>query len=411
MLRRFALYGFCKNQRYFEPFLLLAFREKGLSYFTIGLLVAEREVLVNLLEIPSGAIADLWGRRRAMILSFSAYIISFVVFGLAQSVWALAAAMACFAVGDAFRTGTHKAMIFTWLRQQGRTDERVAVYGYTRSWSRFGSALSALIAAGFVLVTGSYQLVFLAAVVPYLVGIINFLGYPTELDGARGGGGLGALARHTWSTLRQSVQVPGLRRIMLESMSYEGSYAATKDYLQPVLAALAVPLLATVPLMTDLGGAARGAVIIGPVYAVLFFLTGIASRKASSLSTAMGGEVRATSHLWLMAALTYAAMVPLLYLDLRPAVVLGFVALAVQQNLWRPIQIARFDTVSSEDQGATVLSIESQAKSLAIAVLAPGIGWAVDQVAAVGWGGAYWPVAMAGAMIATIVLLATWRAR
>ena len=32
MLFRFCLYGFCKNQRYFEDFMILAFRqEKGLA--------------------------------------------------------------------------------------------------------------------------------------------------------------------------------------------------------------------------------------------------------------------------------------------------------------------------------------------------------------------------------------------
>jgi MFS family permease len=33
------------------------------------------------MEIPSGALADLFGRRRWMILSFVSYIISFLVFG------------------------------------------------------------------------------------------------------------------------------------------------------------------------------------------------------------------------------------------------------------------------------------------------------------------------------------------
>ena len=39
-LRRFCLYGFLKNQLYFEPFLILAFLEKGLSFLEIGLLIS-----------------------------------------------------------------------------------------------------------------------------------------------------------------------------------------------------------------------------------------------------------------------------------------------------------------------------------------------------------------------------------
>ena len=40
MIFRFSLYGLLKNQRYFEPFLILVFLEKGLTFFQIGLLVA-----------------------------------------------------------------------------------------------------------------------------------------------------------------------------------------------------------------------------------------------------------------------------------------------------------------------------------------------------------------------------------
>ena len=72
MLLRFSLYGFLKNQRYFEAFWILAFLEKDLSFFAIGTLFGFRELAANLMEIPSGAVADLWGRKRAMILSFGA---------------------------------------------------------------------------------------------------------------------------------------------------------------------------------------------------------------------------------------------------------------------------------------------------------------------------------------------------
>ena len=130
MLFRFSLYGFLKNQRYFEPFLVLVFLEKGLSFFLIGLLISFREVTINLFEIPSGAIADVCGRRMSMILSFAAYIGSFLVFGLAQHPALLFLAMFLFAVGEAFRSGTHKAMIFTWLGLQGRLEERQGLWLY-----------------------------------------------------------------------------------------------------------------------------------------------------------------------------------------------------------------------------------------------------------------------------------------
>ena len=70
MMFRFSLYGFLKNQQYYEPFIILALLEKGQSFTSIGLLVGIRELAITLLEIPSGALADLYGRRRSMVLSF-----------------------------------------------------------------------------------------------------------------------------------------------------------------------------------------------------------------------------------------------------------------------------------------------------------------------------------------------------
>ena len=81
MLFRFCLYGFLKNQQYYDIFFVLAFLEKGLSYTMIGTLIGFREICVSLMEIPTGAVADVLGRRRSMIASFLAYIASFALFG------------------------------------------------------------------------------------------------------------------------------------------------------------------------------------------------------------------------------------------------------------------------------------------------------------------------------------------
>ena len=56
----------------------------------------------------------------------------------------------------------------------------------------------------------------------------------------------------------------------------------------------------------------------------------------------------------------------------------GVGLLAVFQDLWRPILISRFTAHANPAETATVLSIESQAKSLAAAILAPLLGLAVD---------------------------------
>ncbi len=380
MLFRFSLYGFLKNQTYFEPFLILAFREKGLSFFQIGLLIGFREVCVNLFEIPSGAVADLYGRRRAMIFSFSAYIVSFLIFGFAGSLAALFAAMLAFALGEAFRSGTHKAMIFDWLRGQGREGEGTRFYGFTRSWSKMGSALAVAISAGFIFSGASYSDVFLLAVIPYLFGIVNFLGYPANLDGQRGrrgeGAEMAAVLGHLRGALAHTFRLPPLRRIVFESMGFEGTYKAAKDYIQPVIqqAALGLALLAAWEEHK------RVALLVGGVYFVLHILSSVASRGGYRLSTAAGGEERAARFIWAGTSLLYAVLAAGLWMGLESVVIAAFIGIAVAQNFWRPILISRIDAHGSPEAGATVLSIEAQAKSLFAMMLAPALGFAVDRL-------------------------------
>ena len=400
MLFRFSLYGFLKNQQYYDPFLILIFLEKGLSYFLIGILVAFREICINIMEIPSGAVADLYGRRRSMILSFSAYIVSFVIFALSRSLVLLFVAMFFFAIGDAFRSGTHKAMIFHWLRLQGRSDEKTKTYGYTRSWSKMGSALSVLIASALVFHTGNYSKIFLFCIIPYVLNIVNFLGYPAQLDGEKTVCfSIKAVATFLWEALKESTRHRPLRRLIIESMGFEGMFKAGKDYLQPILKQTAVAL----PLLLTLDETKRTALLIGVVYFALYIMASIAARQSHKLAEWKGDEDGAARFVWLINWSVYACLIPLLWFDWYYAVIAFFLMLAIMQNFWRPLLISRVNAHSTPEMGATVLSIESQAKCFATMLLAPMLGWAVDRA------GAFWPVGIAGTVIATAIILTARR--
>jgi MFS family permease len=404
MLFRFSAYGFLKNQQYYDPFLILAFREKGLSFFVIGLLIGFRELAVNVMEVPTGVIADLFGRRRSMILSLSSYIMSFVVFGLSSVVWHLFAAMFFFAIGEAFRTGTHKAMILDWLRLQGRQDEKTKTYGFTRSWSKIGSAVSVLIATGIVLATGEddrpqYSYVFLFCIIPYVLGIINFLGYPAELDGRpEGRPTVGRVFRELWRAFATAFGHRRLRRVLLESMSYEGTFKVTKGYLQPVVRQMALAL----PLFTALAGYRRTAILIGCFYFALYIASAAASRKASLFAERFGSEDRAARALWLVTAMVFLPIAAALWFEVYWLAALGFIPLALLQNFWRPITITRVDNETDARMGATMLSIESQAKALGTMTLAPLLGYAVDALAGEPGQPALWAVGAAGLAITLV---------
>ncbi len=399
MLVRFCLYGFLKNQKYYEPFLILAFLEKGLSFFDIGLLIAFREIAINLFELPSGAVADVHGRRRSMIFSFACYLLAFAIFATSSELRTLYAAMFCFALGEAFRSGTHKAMIFDWLVLEGRAHEKTRVYGTTRSWSQLGSAISVLIAAVIVLLEGSYTRVFWLTMVPYALGLINFLGYPVALDGCREARGASAdVGRHLVRALRHCLKRPTLRWLLIESTLQRGTYKTVKDYLQPLLQQSALLL----PFLVELEDAGRAAILIGAVYFGLYLLSAFSSRGAHRVRDLAGSSEQASRRIWWVSATAYLALFAAFAAGWNSLAMVAFVLLAVLQNLWLPIYLERIDGASQGDLGATVLSVDSQSRSVYVLFLAPILGWAVDNFG-------LWPVGAAGALAALAVLMSLHR--
>jgi MFS family permease len=395
MLTRFSLYGFLKNQRYYEPFIILAFRDKGLSFFLIGLLIGFRQLWVNILEIPSGFLADTFGRRRSMIVSFVAYIASFAIFAMSSVLWTLFLAMFFFAIGEAFRTGTHKAMIFDWLKSEGRTNERTKIYGFTRSWSQLGSAISVILATIAVLVTENYTIIFWLSIIPYVAAIVNFLGYPLNLDGKPPVNlSFADLWRNFIHTLKGSMRNRPLRRIFLESAVYRGNASLAKDYLQPLLGAAAL----TLPFWNNENPERRSALLVGFIFFLLYLFSSGAARNAYRFvkQTDPGGasgEACASQRLWITAAIafTLAAIVLLAGWNLVAGAIFAFIVVMV--NIWRPILMSRIDAVSDSKSGATILSIEAQAGSVYLMVSAPLLGLAADKAG-------LWAVAVFGGITA-----------
>ncbi len=397
MIGRFALYGFLKNQRYHGPFLVLLMLERGLGFTELGLLFALQKLTVNLMEVPSGALADTLGRRRCMVASMAAYVVAYVLFATSQGVWPFVPAVVLLGMGDAFRSGTHKAMILQWLRLEGRVDERTKVYGYTRSWSKVGSAVAAPVGAAVVLASARYELAFWLAIVPTSLNLVNLATYPATLEG---GAPKKGVARTTWSTLRDTWQDRRRRRLTLESAGMAGILGPVDDLLQPVLLAAAVAL----PLATELAEPQRAAVLAAGAYITLHLLASAASRQAWRVSD--GNEELGARRIWTLALVLFAASLPLLVWGVHLGVIVAFVLLAPLRDLWRPTQVSRLDAASPPELGATVLSIDNQARNLAMMVAGPLVGLALDLLNTgldpAEW--RFWPMGLLGAGVCLLVL-------
>lgn len=382
MYHKFRLYGFLKNLRFFDPFLILFFRETGLSFLEIGVLFSVRELSINLLEIPTGIIADAYGRRRAMLASFSFYLASLALFYLFSGIGVYMLAMVLFAFGETLRSGTHKAMILEYLKIKGILELKVDYYGHTRAASQLGSALAALIAAALVFYTGSYRVIFLATMIPYVMELVLMASYPRELDAylPRMEGGLARrFIRRFGSAGRNSLKQlghPPLLKGLFSGAGFDALFKSTKDYLQPILESQALAL----PVFLSFQDNQRVAVVVGILYFLIYLATSYASSHASSVQgkfTSLPAAVNVT---------LFAGIAILLIVGLSSWGNVYWVALAaflgfyVLQNVRRPMMVGYLSGLIPHHTMAAGLSAETQLRTLIMAGIAPLIGFLADQL-------------------------------
>jgi len=378
MFFRFALYGFLKNLRFYDPFIILIFRGNGLSFLQIGLLYSVRELATHIFELPTGVLADAFGRKRAMVIAFLSYIVSFVVFSLFSSFWVYALAMVCFALGEAFRTGTHKALILEHLRREGWEREKVSYYGRTRSFSQLGSAINALLAASLVFFSGQYRFMFAASIVPYALNLINLMSYPNALDGQRVKLERGALGAQLKATLKNTFSIFKdlfALRAILNSAAFGACFKATKDYVQPLLKTFAVSL----PLLATWGQDQRTALLVGAVFFLVYLLNSYASRRAQVFKQHFARASQALNLTFFVASVCLLVAGVAAWLDVAALSIVVYVLLYALFNLRKPLSVAFISDHIDSGVMASGLSIESQLTSLALVVLSPLLGALADR--------------------------------
>lgn len=381
---KFGLYGFLKNLRFYESFLILFFLEKGIDYLKIGLLYSIREIAIILLEIPSGLIADVLGRKKTLMTAFLFYAISFGIFYFSNHYVFMVIAMVIYAVADAFRTGIHKAMIFHYLKSRGKADQKADYYGHTRAWSQTGSAVSSLLAAAMVFYYGSYKIIFAASVIPYILDFILISTYPHFLEGNLQGKeqlSLSGKTKYIFQAFYMSFKEPEFLKSLTNLSLYTGYYRAVKDYIQPIMMSFALAL----PFFTDLHKKQKTALAVGILYFFIYLLTAYTSRHSGRFK-ALYRNYAKPMNLTLTAGLVAGIISGIFYsVNFSWVAIIIFILILLIENLRKPIGVSYVAELSHDDAMATALSVQSQSQSLFAALIAPLIGFTA-QYAGVGIG-------------------------
>ncbi len=366
---KFCFYGFLKNLRFFDAFFLLYLKSKGVSYTEIGSLYAIREILINLLEVPTGIIADLYGRKNALAGSFLAYILSFYLFYIGNSYMIFLLAFVLYGVGDAFRSGTHKAMIMDYLKRNNLFDQKINYYGHTRACSQHGSAISALLAGFIVFYAGNYESIFLLSIVPYVLDFLLILSYPSYLNKVADKKQRSFLSgfKNLWLVVKK----PKVFVIMHSSAVHTAYLKSVKDYIQFLMKLVAL----SIPVFLWIDTQKREALWIGILYFFLYLLTSYASSKADYFSK----KFNKIASITLLLGLFFGVLSGLFQIDKYFGLSLVFfVGIYLIENIRKPILTGYIAEEVPSKILTSVLSAQNLYRTILTAVISLVFGWLSD---------------------------------
>ncbi len=382
---KFCTYGFLKNLRLFEPFLLIFLLDEQLSFTQIGILYGTRELVRNIAEVPAGVFADVFGRKRSLQIAFVVYILSFLLFFWAIRYYHFMIAFMLYALADAFRTGTHKAMIMSYLKSKNWSNFKVTYYGHTRSWSQLGSAITALASGATIFILEDYRMAFLLSIIPISIQLLNISSYPSYLNFDTAGVNRPQLIKNQFIQILKdffsSFRNPKMLQAVVSLSSYTGYYKAIKDYIQPVLAGLAI----TLPLSKSFSMHQTEAIAVGLVYFLIYLSTAVASRKAGLWVKKQGSYRNAMIRSRLLGGISGALGGLCVLHEWYALAVVCLFGLFIFEHLRKPVGIAGIVEHTDDRVLASALSAESQAETIFAAIFAVLLGLIIDY-SSLGWG-------------------------
>lgn len=368
---------FLFSLRFTEVVWVIYLREKGFSYAAIGLLETVFHVASFLSEVPTGIVADRWGRRVSVFLGrvLSAIAAAIILY---TRTWAfLAASFAIQAVSYTCHSGAFDALVYDSLPAEKKAGF-TRLMGALNSTYLLGTSLAGIGAAALV-ARVSLDSLYLASVAVDVVAALVALALPEDMEArqaARQGmasglaraGSPGLLAE--LRGLRESLRHRELRDLLLTWGVVAALGTSVVFYGQSLLKEALVPL-SLVP-------------IVGTVGHLLAMLP---SARAYKIEERFG-QVKAATGTCLFAPATVLAMglmpgkagwLP------RAGVIALYLGLIMLHEMMYPLFSDAVNSRTGSGNRATVLSSGSMMFSVAMMVLFPLIGLVGDKIG-LGWG-------------------------
>ena len=142
----------------------------GMNLMQIGLLEGIYHATSIVCEIPSGALADLVGRRKSMMLGRICVTISCIIMLFTRNFWWFAISFLLQALGNNFNSGSEEALVYDSMICLGEEEDYIRIIGRINTVIEVSQAIATV--AGGVLAEYSYFVCYAACTVISLLAFV-----------------------------------------------------------------------------------------------------------------------------------------------------------------------------------------------------------------------------------------------
>ncbi len=320
----------------------------GMSIFSIAMISSA------ILEIPTGIFSDYIGRKKTIILGSIASIVCVVLYAVGGSYWMLVFGALFEGLSRSFYSGNNDALLHDTLSDMGKRHEYHIYFGKTSSMFQFAGVASAVL-GGFI-ATWSFPLLMWLSILPQVAGL--FLGFGIIEPQKRGSSG--NIYSHLSESIKYFLKNKKLRVLSLSSIvgysTGEAAYQFQAAFFNTLWPLWAVGLARTI---SSIAAASS------------FYFAGKVIHKFKEIPLLIFGNL--FGRFLNLSALFFVSIVsPILMAS--TSLLFGIVTVARENLLQKEF---------TEDQRATMGSLNSFATSIFFAIFSLAIGFFADKIGGV----------------------------
>ncbi|MCH4895608.1 MFS transporter [Marinilabiliaceae bacterium JC040] len=155
------------------PILIPFYQKSGLSITDIMLLKSIYSIAIVIMEIPSGYLADIWGRRKTLLIGGILAFIGFAIYSITNHFLTFLMAEITLGLGHSLISGADSALLYDSLKSIKQEDTYLKHEGKLTSLGNFSEAIAGILSG--IIAAYSYKLPFI------IQSGIAFIGIPSAI--------------------------------------------------------------------------------------------------------------------------------------------------------------------------------------------------------------------------------------